>query len=214
MTVSDMYKTYKAMVIPVVVAIIILVSSLVAFIHKNNVDRVLQNSVRNDQVVQPPGAHLDGAVPPAEVAVQLPDATKEQLLYLLEEEKLAHDVYLKMYELYGARVFANILKSETNHQSRVLTLLVATNTPDPRSAKVGEFTNKDLQALYDKLVARGKQSLSQAYAVGVAIEELDITDIQKDLKTLDSTQTDVKATLEALLRGSQNHLRAFNRQVG
>ena len=30
------------------------------------------------------------------------DSTEEQLLYLIEEEKLAHDVYTKMYELYGA----------------------------------------------------------------------------------------------------------------
>lgn len=214
MTLSDKYKTYKSMVIPVVVAILILASSLVACMHMNNVDRVPQSSARHDRVARSSETRLGGAVPTADVAVQLPDATKEQLVYLIEEEKLAHDVYLKMYELYGARVFANILKSETNHLSRVLTLLATANIPDPRSAKVGEFTNKDLQALYDKLVARGGQSLSQAYAVGVAIEELDIADIQSDLRALDSAQTDVRSTLEALLRGSQNHLRAFNRQVG
>lgn len=213
MTVPAKYRQYKAMVIPVVIVMIILGAAIIAFMNKGE-DNDSIAGTRQSQKADPSTLPAHGALSSPSVAVQLPDATKEQLLYLIEEEKLAHDVYLKMYELYGARVFANILKSETNHQSRVLTLLVATNTPDPRSAKVGEFTNKDLQALYDKLVARGGQSLSQAYAVGVAIEELDITDIQKDLKTLDSTQTDVKATLEALLRGSQNHLRAFNRQVG
>ena len=49
------------------------------------------------------------------------DTTESLLLYLIEEEKLAHDVYTKMYELYGVRVFGNILSSEQAHQSRVLT---------------------------------------------------------------------------------------------
>ncbi len=34
------------------------------------------------------------------------------LLYLIEEEKLAHDVYAQMYDIYGARVFGSILQSE------------------------------------------------------------------------------------------------------
>ncbi|MGB3023957.1 MAG: DUF2202 domain-containing protein [Candidatus Saccharimonadales bacterium] len=139
------------------------------------------------------------------------DATESLLLYLIEEEKLAHDVYTKMYELYGAKVFGNILASEQTHQSRVLTLLEARNIADPRSSELGIFRNQELQTLYDQLIVQGRQSALEAYKVGVAIEEKDIADINTQLAT--ATDTDVVRTLEDLRRGSENHLRAFNRQL-
>ncbi len=146
-------------------------------------------------------------------AVQEHTSTQnEQLIYLIEEEKLAHDVYTVMYELYGSKVFGNILNSEQNHQSRVLTLLESRKIDDPRSPTLGVFNNATLQKLYDSLIAQGKQSAYEAYKVGVAIEELDIKDITKQLAT--ATEADIVSTLEALRTGSENHLRAFNRQIG
>lgn len=138
-------------------------------------------------------------------------STTSQLLYLIEEEKLAHDVYAKLYERYGANVFGTILKSEATHQSEVLALLKARGIDDPRSTIAGVFTNDDLQSLYNKLVAQGNQSVTEAYKVGVAIEELDIVDISKQLET--AADTDVITVLEKLRRGSENHLRAFNRRL-
>lgn len=157
--------------------------------------------------------HVD-ITPPSEFVLNSTSVdTKNNLLYLIEEEKLAYDVYFKMYEKYGARVFGNIFKSEDNHQSRVLSLLVARGISDPRSESVGVFKNPNLQKLYFDLIARGNQSLSEAYKVGVAIEELDIADIKDNLAKLDAAQIDIKITLDSLLAGSENHLRAFNRQV-
>lgn len=138
-------------------------------------------------------------------------STTSQLLYLIEEEKLAHDVYAKLYERYGASVFGTILKSEATHQSEVLALLKARGLEDPRLATAGVFANDELQSLYDKLVAQGNQSVTEAYKVGIAIEELDIGDISKQLET--AADTDVITVLEKLRRGSENHLRAFNRQL-
>lgn len=134
--------------------------------------------------------------------------TEEQLLYLIEEEKLAHDVYAVMHQKYGANVFGNILQSESTHQGRVLILLQTRNITDPRSTEVGVFRNQDLQDLYNQLIERGYKNVTEAYKVGVAIEEKDITDISTQLAT--ATDEDVIATLEALRRGSENHLRAFN----
>lgn len=136
----------------------------------------------------------------------------DMLLYLIEEEKLAHDVYTVMYQLYGAKVFGNILNSEETHQGRVLTLLEGRNIDDPRSTELGVFINSDLQNLYDSLVAQGKQSEIEAYKVGVIIEEKDIADITNQLAT--ATESDVVSVLEALRNGSENHLRSFNRQLG
>ena len=138
-------------------------------------------------------------------------STEEQLLFLIEEEKLAHDVYTVMYQKYGANVFGNILQSESTHQGRVLTLLQARNIADPRSSEIGVFKNEDLQALYSQLIAQGNQNATEAYKVGVVIEEKDIADISTQLATI--TDQDVTDTLESLRSGSENHLRAFNRQL-
>jgi hypothetical protein len=138
-------------------------------------------------------------------------STEKQLVYLIEEEKLAHDVYTKLYEMYGARVFGNILNSEQTHQSRVLTLLQARNIADPRSEQVGVFNDPELQGLYNQLIDKGSKSERDAYEVGVAIEEKDIADINTQLET--ASETDVIQTLEDLRRGSENHLRAFNKQL-
>lgn len=145
------------------------------------------------------------------LSAELANPTQQQLLYLIEEEKLAHDVYTVMYQKYGANVFGNILESESTHQSKVLTLLQARNIPDPRSSEIGVFVNTDLQTIYNQLIAQGNISATEAYKVGVAIEEKDIADISAQLAT--TADADVVATLEALRSGSENHLRAFNRQL-
>ena len=139
------------------------------------------------------------------------DATAEQLVYLIEEEKLAHDVYSKMFELWGSKVFGNILNSEASHQSQVLTVMATRDIADPRSSQEGVFKNADLQKLYDELIAKGSKSAVDAYEVGVAIEVLDIDDLTKMLAT--AKDADVIAMMENLRRGSENHLRAFNNQL-
>ena len=150
-------------------------------------------------------------VPKVESGIATPDATEQQLLYLIEEEKLAHDVYTAMFDLWGARVFGNILKSEQTHQSQVLTVMDVRSIADPRSSTLGVFVNDELQALYDQLIAKGSKSVTDAYEVGVAIEVLDIDDLTKMLAT--AKDADVIAMMENLRKGSENHLRAFNNQL-
>ncbi|MEY4019609.1 MAG: hypothetical protein RLZZ590_909 [Actinomycetota bacterium] len=139
------------------------------------------------------------------------DATAEQLVYLIEEEKLAYDVYSAMFELWGSKVFGNILKSESNHQSQVLAIMKNRDIADPRSSTAGVFNNAELQTLYNELVAKGSKSAFDAYEVGVAIEVLDIDDLTKMLAT--AKDADVIAMMENLRKGSENHLRAFNNQL-
>lgn len=112
-------------------------------------------------------ARIDEAVA-ANTKTSSNQTVDDRLVYLAEEEKLAHDVYQKMYDLYGAKTFKNIMASETRHQERVVDLLNDRDIADPRSSSVGVFQNKDLQALYDKLVAQGSQSLTEAYKTFVS----------------------------------------------
>lgn len=137
--------------------------------------------------------------------------TEDLLLYLIEEEKLAHDVYTVLGETWGGNTFSNILGSETSHQDQVLNLLNSYGLTDPRSSEIGVFVNPDLQALYDQLIAQGMTSQAEAYKVGVLIEETDITDLTTAINsTSDAT---IVATLEKLRSASESHLAAFSKKL-
>ena len=146
----------------------------------------------------------------------LSDAEIEGILYMREEEKLARDVYLTLYEVWGLPVFENIARSEATHMEVVGTLIDRYGLADPAAAEVGVFTNPTLQGLYDQLVADGRTSLADALRVGAAIEEIDILDLQERLAQTD--QADIELVYENLMKGSRNHLRAFastlTRQTG
>lgn len=132
------------------------------------------------------------------------------LLYMREEEKLAHDVYVALFNASGAQVFANIAESETEHTEAIRQLILSHGLPDPAATTApGVFVNADLQATYDKLVASGQASLKDALAVGCLIEEKDIQDIS-DRIALVVDEPDIVQVYEHLLCGSRNHLRAFN----
>lgn len=137
-------------------------------------------------------------------------STDELLLYLIEEEKLAHDIYAAMSDLYGAKVFSNIMKSETSHQNKVSTLLLSRNVTDPRSTEPGIFVNQELQKLYDALLEQGSQNIQEAYNVGIAIEQKDIADISRQIET--TADENILSVLRLLKSGSENHLAAFERQ--
>jgi hypothetical protein len=134
------------------------------------------------------------------------------LQYMREEEKLAQDVYQVLGAKYDARVFTNIARSETEHTTTVKTFLDAFKVADPAAGRAaGSYADGDLQALYDQLVAQGGASLAEAVNVGIAIEERDIADLKARIAGTD--REDLKAMYSNLLRASENHLRAFTRQL-
>lgn len=138
---------------------------------------------------------------------ELSSADEDALVFMREEEKLAHDVYVAMYDLWGLPIFSNISRSEQMHTEAVQSLLDGYDVPDPASAEPGVFTNPDLQVLYTELVAQGSQSLSEALRVGAVIEEIDILDLQERLAETENSS--IQQVFSNLLRGSYNHLNAF-----
>lgn len=148
---------------------------------------------------------LDTYTPPDELSTE----ERDGLVFMREEEKLARDVYLALYEEWGAQVFDNISQSEQTHTDAVLALLDKYQVTDPVGDNAeGVFVNSDLQALYDELTAEGSLSLVNALVVGALIEEIDIIDIQKLVDELDGNP-DIAIVYENLMKGSRNHLRAF-----
>jgi hypothetical protein len=137
--------------------------------------------------------------------------TDDLLLYLIEEEKLAHDVYTVLGQTWGGNTFSNILASESTHQDQVLSLLNTYGLTDPRSSEIGIFVNPDLQALYDQLIAQGMTSQTEAYKVGVLIEETDITDLTTAINS--TSDANIVVTLEKLRSASESHLAAFSKKL-
>jgi hypothetical protein len=128
------------------------------------------------------------------------------LIFMREEEKLARDVYNALYAVWSQPTFVNIAASEQAHMDEIKVLLDRYGLTDPAQG-TGVFTNPDLQALYDQLVAQGSVSLADALKVGAAIEEIDILDLQERLALTDNL--DIQTAFNNLLSGSANHLRAF-----
>jgi len=82
---------------------------------------------------------------------------------------------------------------------------------DTTPGVAGEFTYPELQALYHELLALGSQSLQDALAVGVLIEETDIADLKETLKS--TRERPIRNVFSNLMDGSYNHLDAFTRAL-
>jgi hypothetical protein len=138
----------------------------------------------------------------------LTDGEITSLKFMREEEKLAHDVYTKLYEIHGQNVFNNISNSEQTHTDAIGELLKAYGIEDPYTSEVGVFVNDELKTIYDALIAQGDDNLVEGIKVGATVEELDIKDIQEAIDN-NITQSQIITIYESLMKGSRNHLRSF-----
>ncbi len=137
---------------------------------------------------------------------------EDGILLMREEEKLARDVYLALYEMWGSRTFQNIARAEQQHMDAVAYLMQQQGIADPvEYADPGEFSIEKMQNLYDSLVEQGSESEIAALKVGALIEDLDIADLEHLLETAEDELT--IRVWENLLAGSEMHMRAFIGQL-
>lgn len=134
------------------------------------------------------------------------------LCFLREEEKLARDVYITLYESSGMRVFDSISRSEQSHTDAVRDLMAARGITDPvTDDTVGVFVNSVLDSLYTDLTTSGLMGDTEALLVGATIEDLDIHDIEEmEARTTDA---EILAMYDVLKCGSRNHMRSFISQL-
>lgn len=143
----------------------------------------------------------------ANIALVTPD-----ILFSIDEERMARDVYDALYIQTGLKIFDNISDSEQKHYDAVLNSAI--NLGIDTSALLttpGVYLNPEIQALYDDLMALGSQSTADALNVGKMIEEVDITDLKEMIDS--SPITSLDSVYTNLLNGSYNHLDAFNAQI-
>jgi len=131
----------------------------------------------------------------------------DTLLWMREEEKLARDIYLKLYQRWKKPVFQRIASSEQRHFDAIGTKIDLYGLIDPALPGLGQFTDAELQDTYDQLLTTGMKSYIKALTVGATIEDMDISDLQAAIEGTGDTA--LRTTYQNLLDGSKNHLRAF-----
>ena len=139
------------------------------------------------------------------------------LKYMREEEELARDLYMDIFNNKGLTVFRTISEnSETQHATQMLNLLNTYGEADPSTGQPNTYTDTSLQLLYNQLLASstgaGSASL-EALRVGALVEEVDIQDINGKKALVQPVHGLIISTYDNLLCGSRNHLRSFVSQI-
>lgn len=136
----------------------------------------------------------------------------DNLRFMIEEEKLAGDVYRVFGSLYpDIMPFQNIPKSEDKHFNALVGQagMIGLDVSDLTSLTAGHYQNSVLQSLYSNLVARGSSSSYAALTVGRDIEIQDIDDLTHAMAGISDTSS-LYTTYGNLRNASYNHLNAFN----
>jgi hypothetical protein len=134
---------------------------------------------------------------------------EQGIIFMREEEKLARDVYLTLYEQWGLSIFKNIAKSEQSHMEALKVLIDKYQIADPViDDTVGVFTDYHFVEVFEALTGKGAESLEAALQVGTQIEELDIKDIAEAAAQVEGND-DIVMVYDELMKGSRNHLRSF-----
>jgi hypothetical protein len=134
------------------------------------------------------------------------------LLFMREEEQMAHDLYMVWSGMYSRPIFGNIAQAEQTHVNSVQLLIDRYNLSSEMSGNLSSgYHNPDIQALSETLLAQGNVSLTDALKAGVMIEEVDISDLNKAIAN--TTRADIIFVYTNLRKGSESHLKAFNSQL-
>lgn len=177
---------------------------VIAMIAALSITQCTESNGLDDQMT--PGSEKTEAVIQG---AELTEAEIEGIRFMREEEKVARDVYIYLYEIYPLRPFLNISKSEQAHMDAIKYLIDIYDLEDPVGDNPeGVFQNEDLQELYDVLIVKGSASREEALKVGALIEEVDIIDLQTELDSIAENE-DVISVYTNLCRASEAHLRAF-----
>lgn len=138
------------------------------------------------------------------------DEQAAALLFMIEEEKMAGDLYEQFFDQTGLKVFDNIAASEDRHMAALLdqALLAGIDVSGVISLPAGEYLNQDLPALYGELLAAGSASADAALTVGQQVEQVDIADLEGAMVAV--VGTPLEAIYSNLENGSTHHLAAFD----
>ncbi|MFC2057738.1 DUF2202 domain-containing protein [Campylobacterota bacterium] len=154
---------------------------------------------------------------------------KEAIAHMYNEEGLAYDVYMKVYNELNVsdgvivpQLYKIAMNSETKHIAEVNTLAIRydlniTDYPDlpaPYSVEGigdGNYSIELIKDLYTQLTDKGVVDKKNALEVGCIVEVVDIDDLDIYIGYAeDSNASDILEAFKILRNGSYNHYWTFN----
>jgi len=145
-------------------------------------------------------------------------AIQNSLAYMYDEERLAKEVYLAIYQRQPVQQLSKIAsKAEGKHIDAVKDLAQRYGVATPYQ-QAGRYRSSHIQSLYNELYAKGIRSQKDALEVGCIVEVVDVDDLNKYISEAQQANAqDVVQTYDFLRKGSYNHYWAFDKglkQIG
>lgn len=137
-------------------------------------------------------------------------ADPADLIRLYEDEILAHDLYAALGKVHpDIRPFQNIPHSEKRHREVMAEILEQEGIAIPKAPKGRRFVTEGLDRTFRQWLREGRRSEIDACRVGVRLEDHDIA----ELRAAQTAFPAHRAALANLEAASNNHLRAFHRNL-
>jgi hypothetical protein len=170
----------------------------------------------------------------------LTDELKNAMAHMGNEERLAYDVYMNLYNYHQENSDTSIYQlyniAQNSEKRHIATVQALVRRYDLNSSDIdvvddnvtadnnmsndvtlddmpsGVYDIPEIQALYDDLYAKGVNSKQDALEVGCMVEVTDINDLDGYIALAqDSNADDAEAVFTALRKGSYNHYWAFDK---
>ena len=131
---------------------------------------------------------------------------KQDIWFILEEEKMVRDLYYNFYQEYDNEVFEKLYKAENTQFEAVQQLVRNYNLEDPTSNKdVGKFKNLQIQMIYDELLEQGNENIKESMIASIDAQERSLRDVRENIERTD--KDDIIFVFKNLETASKNHLR-------
>lgn len=137
---------------------------------------ILMSCSKNDDIVNPAMASYDGS------SKSLSAIEQNDLSYMVEKEKLMHNVYQVMYDSYQTELFKTIADSKKQHMILLGIRLDKYDVENPTAYMTeDEFANSSLQQAYDEFIAERPNDLTQSMLYLKGLEEEHIAALENTL---------------------------------
>jgi len=134
----------------------------------------------------------------------------DELNFIYDEERLAHDIYSELSDRWELSIFESIAESEKRHFEYLLMIYEKYDLPVPRNFN-GFYNYPELNAMYDLFFEGGAMTLEGSLTLAANFEEYNIADLK--IYIHHTQNVDLILVYNSLLEGSKNNLRVIYRNL-
>ena len=143
-----------------------------------------------------------------------PKSKEAVIMYLVEQEKVAHDFYRSLDTMWVTDIFNRVANEEFEHVGKLSAVAAELMISVPNHFNeypAGQFIDSKLRHLYAELMIAANFSLEDAYRTCANLEERKMYDLKMALKEPNFELENL--TYKALLIGSEDNFKAFIRAL-